>query len=124
MFSSACFWIEKVYYGVILGRNGIAFQAVKDMEESREDAGPSGQGSPLDFIEKFRSFSFVSQEEKLRSKGLNSNTDQDRLLSQTASQFFWRTGMLSDPIPNGFYSVIPVSSESDCFYAQLLHLWI
>lgn len=115
MFSSACFWIEKVYYGVILGRNGIAFQAVKDMEESREDAGPSGQGSPLDFIEKFRSFSFVSQEEKLRSKGLNSNTDQDRLLSQTASQFFWRTGMLSDPIPNGFYSVIPEKRLKEVF---------
>ncbi|KAK8519350.1 hypothetical protein V6N12_025390 [Hibiscus sabdariffa] len=62
------------------------------MEETRDDAGPAVRGPssatlrPLDFIEKFGSAS---------------------LSSLTASQILWSTGMLSEPIPNGFYSVTP-----------------
>lgn len=96
-----------------MGRNGFRFQILKDMEETRDDAGPAEQGSPTtwwpsDFMEKFRSVSLVSQEEFLSNKNSNRNTEQDELSSQTASQILWSTGMLSEPIPNGFYSVIPV----------------
>ena len=31
------------------------------------------------------------------------------LPSNSASNILWTTGSLSEPIPNGFYSVIPVS---------------
>ncbi|XP_010313901.1 serine/threonine-protein kinase EDR1 [Solanum lycopersicum] len=33
--------------------------------------------------------------------------EYNTLSSQTASQIFWKTGTLSEPIPNGFYSVVP-----------------
>ena len=100
-----------------MGRNGFRFQIFKDMEETRDDAGPAEQGSPVttwwpsDFIERFGSVSLVSQEEILSNKNSNSNTEQDELSSQTASQILWSTGMLSEPIPNGFYSVIPVRTR-------------
>lgn len=87
------------------------------MEETRDDAGPAEQGSPVttwwpsDFIERFGSVSLVSQEEILSNKNSNINTEQDELSSQTASQILWSTGMLSEPIPNGFYSVIPVRTR-------------
>lgn len=84
------------------------------MEDKRSDAGPSEQGPPnvawwpSDFIEKFGSVSLGSHEETLTNEDLESNTEGDELSSQKASQILWSTGMLSEPIPNGFYSVIPV----------------
>lgn len=104
-----------------MGRNGFRFQIFKDMEETRDDAGPAEQGSPVttwwpsDFIERFGSVSLVSQEEILSNKNSNSNTEQDELSSQTASQILWSTGMLSEPIPNGFYSVIPDKKLKEIF---------
>lgn len=104
-----------------MGRNGFRFQIFKDMEETRDDAGPAEQGSPVttwwpsDFIERFRSVSLVSQEEILSNKNSNSITEQDELSSQTASQILWSTGMLSEPIPNGFYSVIPDKKLKEIF---------
>ncbi|KAJ0053237.1 hypothetical protein Pint_02419 [Pistacia integerrima] len=83
------------------------------MEETRDDAGSVEQGPPnatwwtQDFMEKFASVSFGSQEESLNNKESPTNFEQDGFSSQTASQILWSTGMLSDPIPNGFYSVIP-----------------
>ncbi|KAL3754740.1 hypothetical protein ACJRO7_001926 [Eucalyptus globulus] len=83
------------------------------MAETRDEAGPSEQGIPTvpwwpsDFMEKFASVSLGSQEESLSNKESPRNTEQDALSPQTASQILWSTGMLSDPIPNGFYSVIP-----------------
>ncbi|XP_059659768.1 serine/threonine-protein kinase EDR1-like isoform X2 [Cornus florida] len=85
-----------------------------DMEETRDDAGPAEQRTrhatwwPSDFIEKFGSVSLDSKVETLSTKDSdNYNEHDDRLSSQTASQILWKTGMLSEPIPNGFYSVIP-----------------
>ncbi|KAF7851145.1 hypothetical protein BT93_L4451 [Corymbia citriodora subsp. variegata] len=84
-----------------------------DMAETRDEAGPSEQGPPTvpwwpsDFMEKFASVALGSQEESLSNKESPRNTEQDALSPQTASQILWSTGMLSDPIPNGFYSVIP-----------------
>lgn len=84
------------------------------MEETRDDAGPAEQGPsnaswwPSDFIEKFESASLGSQEETLSNTESPRSSDQDVFSSQKASQILWRSGMLSEPIPNGFYSVIPV----------------
>jgi hypothetical protein len=36
-------------------------------------------------------------------------SDEPDLSPQDASQLLWSTGVLYAPIPNGFYSVIPVS---------------
>lgn len=86
------------------------------MEETREDAGPAEQGPsnankswwPSDFIEKFGSVSLDCQDETLNDKESPRHSDKYVLSPQKASQILWRTGMLSEPIPNGFYSVLPV----------------
>ena len=84
------------------------------MEETRDDTGPAEQGPsnaswwPSDFIERFGSVSLGSQDEILSNTESPRGSDQDVSSSQKASQIVWRTGMLSEPIPNGFYSVIPV----------------
>ncbi|TXG55032.1 hypothetical protein EZV62_020288 [Acer yangbiense] len=84
------------------------------MEETRDDSGSMAHGPSnstwwtQDFMEKFGSVSLGSQEEILSNKESPRNSEQDGLSFQTASQILWNTGMLSEPIPNGFYSVIPV----------------
>lgn len=84
------------------------------MEETRDDAGPAEQGPPSaswwpsDFMERFGSVSLGSQDETVSNTDSPRSSEQDVLSSQKASQILWRTGMLSEPIPNGFYSVIPV----------------
>lgn len=84
------------------------------MEETRDDAGPAEQGPPnaswwpSDFVDKFGSVSLGSHEETLSNTESPRSPYQDVLSSQTASQVLWQTGMLLEPIPNGFYSVIPV----------------
>lgn len=89
------------------------------MAETRDEAGPSEQGTPTvpwwpsDFMEKFASVTLGSQEESLSNKESPRNAEQDAMSPQTASQILWNTGMLSDPIPNGFYSVIPVRTKFD-----------
>ncbi|KAJ4729658.1 putative Protein kinase [Melia azedarach] len=91
------------------------------MEETRDDAGSMEHGPPnatwwtQDFIEKFESVSLGSQEESLSNKESPRNFDQDGLSCQTASQILWSTGMLSEPIPNGFYSVIPDKRLKELF---------
>ncbi|KAI8551411.1 hypothetical protein RHMOL_Rhmol06G0183800 [Rhododendron molle] len=84
-----------------------------DMEETRDIPGPAEQMPPSstwwssDFIEKFGSVSLVSNRETLITREPDNYTEHDSLSSQTASQILWSTGMLSEQIPNGFYSVIP-----------------
>ncbi|KAK3183983.1 hypothetical protein Dsin_031269 [Dipteronia sinensis] len=83
------------------------------MEETRDDSGSMAHGPSnstwwtQDFMEKFGSVSLGSQEEILSNKESPRNSEQDGFSFQTASQILWNTGMLSEPIPNGFYSVIP-----------------
>ncbi|KAL4353931.1 hypothetical protein GQ457_06G015400 [Hibiscus cannabinus] len=83
------------------------------MEETRDDAGPAEQGPSnatwwsSDLFEKFGSVSLGSQEESFSHGESPKTFEQDGLSSRTASQVLWSTGMLSEPIPNGFYSVIP-----------------
>ncbi|PKI42772.1 hypothetical protein CRG98_036900 [Punica granatum] len=85
------------------------------MEETRDDAGSSEKGPPnaawwnSDFMEKFGSLSLGAQEDSLSNKESPRNSEQEGLSPQAASQILWSTGVLSEPIPNGFYSVIPVS---------------
>ncbi|KAF7141682.1 hypothetical protein RHSIM_Rhsim06G0130700 [Rhododendron simsii] len=84
-----------------------------DMEETRDIPGPAEQMPPSstwwssDFIEKLGSVSLVSKRETLITREPDDYTEHDSLSSQTASQILWSTGMLSEQIPNGFYSVIP-----------------
>ncbi|XP_058753579.1 probable serine/threonine-protein kinase SIS8 isoform X2 [Vicia villosa] len=93
------------------------------MEETREDAGPSEQGSsnvnvswwPSDFVEKFGSVALDSQDETVINKESSRYSDKDVLSPLKASQILWRTGMLSEPIPNGFYSVIPETRLKELF---------
>ncbi|KAE8689244.1 Mitogen activated protein kinase kinase isoform 2 [Hibiscus syriacus] len=86
---------------------------LEEMEDTRDDAGSAEQGSSnatwwsSDFIDKFGSVSLGSQGESLSNRESPRNFEQYGLASQTASQILWSTGMLSEPIPNGFYSVIP-----------------
>lgn len=100
------------------------------MEETRDDAGLVEQGPPnatwwtQDFMEKFASVSFGSQEESLSNKESPTNFEQDGFSSRTASQILWSTGMLSDPIPNGFYSVIPVRTVFYLLVIGSICCWI
>ncbi|KAL3364147.1 hypothetical protein AABB24_013079 [Solanum stoloniferum] len=91
------------------------------MEERGDEVGPSEQRSPgaacwpSDFVEKFGSVTLDSKEENLRNKELSENEIHDRLPCQTASQILWKTGTLSDPIPNGFYSVVAEKRLKEIF---------
>ncbi|XP_055822525.1 probable serine/threonine-protein kinase SIS8 isoform X3 [Solanum dulcamara] len=91
------------------------------MEETRDEVGPSEQRSPgaacwpSDFVEKFGSVNLDSKEENLKNKELSENEVYDRLPCQTASQILWKTGTLSDPIPNGFYSVVAEKRLKEIF---------
>ena len=87
------------------------------MEETREDARPAEQWPssmswwPSDFVGKFGSLSLGSQG-TLNNKESHRRSNEDVMSPQKASQILWHTGMLSEPIPNGFYSVIPVRIDS------------
>ncbi|XP_014522039.1 serine/threonine-protein kinase EDR1 isoform X2 [Vigna radiata var. radiata] len=91
------------------------------MEETREDAGPTEQGPsnvswwPSDFVENFGSVSLDPHDEALSNKESPGHVVKDVLSSQKASQTLWRTGMLSEPIPNGFYSVVPETRLKELF---------
>ncbi|XP_028807674.1 probable serine/threonine-protein kinase SIS8 isoform X1 [Neltuma alba] len=91
------------------------------MDERRNDAGPAEQGPsnsswwPSDFVEKFGSVSLGSQEETLNHKESPRHFDQGVLSPHKASQILWRTGMLLEPIPNGFYSVVPDKRLKEIF---------
>nr|XP_025687819.1 serine/threonine-protein kinase EDR1 isoform X6 [Arachis hypogaea] len=82
------------------------------MEETQEDAGqatqrPSSMSAwPSDFAGKFGSVSLDSQE-TLNDSDSHRHSNEDVMSPHKASQILWHTGMLSEPIPNGFYSVIP-----------------
>ncbi|XP_054815943.1 probable serine/threonine-protein kinase SIS8 isoform X2 [Prosopis cineraria] len=92
------------------------------MSETREDSGSAEQGPsnaswwPSDFVEKFGSVSLGSQDEALNNKESPRHSEQGDLSPHKASQTLWRTGMLSEPIPNGFYSVIPEKRLKELFH--------
>ncbi|KAL5055088.1 hypothetical protein RYX36_035770 [Vicia faba] len=83
------------------------------MEGTREDARSVEQRQsnvshwPSDFVGKFGSVSLGTQDETLNNRESPRYSNQDFTSPQRASQILWHTGMLSEPIPNGFYSVVP-----------------
>ncbi|GAU40505.1 hypothetical protein TSUD_92780 [Trifolium subterraneum] len=83
------------------------------MEGTREDARLGEQRESnvsrwtSDFVEKFGSVSLETQDETLNNKESPRHSNQYFMTPQRASQILWHTGMLSEPIPNGFYSVVP-----------------
>ncbi|XP_019423487.1 PREDICTED: serine/threonine-protein kinase EDR1-like isoform X1 [Lupinus angustifolius] len=91
------------------------------MEETQEDVGAVEQGPsnvswwPSNFVERFGSVSLNSQDETIINKGFPRHSDKDVLSPQKASQILWRTGVLLEPIPNGFYSVIPETRLKEHF---------
>ncbi|PHU04034.1 hypothetical protein BC332_24856 [Capsicum chinense] len=105
-------------YGV--ERDGIAIQLSMDMEEIPVDGGflenryPNTSWWRSEFAEKLGSVSLDGKQEIMRSRELTER-EYDRLSSQIASQIFWKTGTLSEPIPNGFYSVVPEKRLKECF---------
>ncbi|XAR49540.1 Non-specific serine/threonine protein kinase [Bertholletia excelsa] len=91
------------------------------MEEMQDNARASEKRhsnavwSPSDFIDNFGSVSLDSKGESFGVTEENNYTGDDRLSPQTASQMLWSTGMLSEPIPNGFYSVVPDKRLKELF---------
>ncbi|KAM3287167.1 dual specificity protein kinase splB isoform X2 [Capsicum chacoense] len=91
-----------------------------DMEEIPDDGGflenryPNTSWWRSEFAEKLGSVSLDGKQEILRNRELTER-EYDRLSSQIASQIFWNTGTLSEPIPNGFYSVVPEKRLKECF---------
>lgn len=97
------------------------------MDDQREEAGsteqrpPGATWWPSDLVGRFGSVSLDSKEETPRNKKSTEKDEYDRSMHQTASQILWSTGMLSEPIPNGFYSVVPVSiKKSLCYFLDVL----
>lgn len=81
-----------------------------------ESASSNNTWCPSEFVDKFESVSLgVKRETPPHRRSMSSST-YDRLLSQSqsqsASQTLWSTGELSKPIPNGFYSIIHVSTQT------------
>ncbi|EOA26721.1 hypothetical protein CARUB_v10022809mg [Capsella rubella] len=102
--------------GPISRRSEAEVQArdLKDMvvEKTRDDAGPPELITPsptsrLSEVGKI-SKSVWCQGETSGTKESPKNLDPDEVSSYEASNFLWSTGMLSDPIPSGFYSMVPV----------------
>ncbi|KAK9676954.1 hypothetical protein RND81_11G112500 [Saponaria officinalis] len=85
-------------------------------DTTQEEQGPSNSTWwPSDFAEKFGSVSLTSQDEASTHKKAVTHDEQDELSFETASQILWSTGTLSDPIPNGFYSVAPDKKLKEMF---------
>ncbi|XP_020884091.1 serine/threonine-protein kinase B-raf [Arabidopsis lyrata subsp. lyrata] len=115
--------VESVHNSTALTLADIEVQATADLEvqatdlrevtveETRDVAGPSEPNPPSPTLRP----SQVEEISKSVCVGETSNTKespknlvQDRLSSYEASNILWSTGFFSDPIPSGFYSVIPV----------------
>lgn len=72
------------------------------MEERRDESLSS------ELAERVKLLSVQSQGDGLSRESPRS-VEQDVSPGQRASQLLWDTGMLCEPISNGFYSVVPVS---------------
>ncbi|KAL1555678.1 mitogen-activated protein kinase kinase kinase [Salvia divinorum] len=75
-----------------------------DMENTRGDTESSHHRSPGDQPRGFVSLDF--KEHNMRNKELNDEEKYDISPCTSATQILWSTGMLSEPIPNGFYSIV------------------
>lgn len=64
---------------------------------------------PADISDKLQLITLESSEDKTNSTVLSSKQEPEGLASKRVSQILWDTGELAEPIPDGFYFVIPVS---------------
>ena len=78
-----------------------------DMENTRGDTESSHHRSPGD--QPCGSVSLDFKDNSMRNKELNDEEKYDISSCTSATQILWSTGMLSEPIPNGFYSIVAVS---------------
>ncbi|VFQ92819.1 unnamed protein product [Cuscuta campestris] len=91
------------------------------MEEKEHEVGPLEQKHltashwPSNTVGKLGSVSLGAEVEMPRNNELTENEVDINPSSQTASQILWRTGTLSEPIPNGFYSVVPEKRLKELF---------
>ncbi|KAJ0964903.1 hypothetical protein J5N97_026041 [Dioscorea zingiberensis] len=91
------------------------------MDEVQADSGQSESGpskstwSPLDLMEKLQSVSLDPQGRAASIRDSKGNAEQTEISPQSASQVLWSTGTLGDPIPNGFYSIIPDKKLKELF---------
>ncbi|CAH8355604.1 unnamed protein product [Eruca vesicaria subsp. sativa] len=76
------------------------------MEEKRDESSTSSQQGSTELAERVKLISVESQGEGLIRESPRS-VEKDVSPGQRASQHLWDTGMLCEPIPNGFYSVVP-----------------
>lgn len=83
-----------------------------------EKSGDSGRSDPgtsnaawwtSDFVEKLQSVSLAPREETLTDRVSACFVGRREHSSQSACQILWSTGTFSGQLPNGFYSIIPVS---------------
>ncbi|XP_072959824.1 serine/threonine-protein kinase EDR1-like isoform X1 [Typha angustifolia] len=70
---------------------------------------------PSETMDKLQSITSTRNEQTLNTSDSASSVRQAEFSSQTASQILWSTGTLSNPIPNGFYSVIPDKKLKELF---------
>ncbi|EPS58941.1 hypothetical protein M569_15871, partial [Genlisea aurea] len=83
------------------------------MEGSFDDGKPLGQKYSSStwwssyLSEKLGSVSLDSKDQNMRNKDSGSQEKCDMLSPKRASQTLWSEGVLSEPIPNGFYSIVP-----------------
>ncbi|XP_009626516.1 serine/threonine-protein kinase EDR1 isoform X2 [Nicotiana tabacum] len=89
-------------------------EEIPDEVELPEHRYPNTAWWPSDYVEKLGSVSLDGKEEIMRNRE-PTEREYDRLSSQTASQILWKTGTLSEPIPNGFYSVVPEKRLKELF---------
>lgn len=74
-----------------------------------ESESPSPTLRPLEVLQEPSLVSAGLHEKSSSSEELQRNIVRDGLLCYRASNILWSTGSFSEPIPNGFYSVILVS---------------
>ncbi|KAG6404926.1 hypothetical protein SASPL_132503 [Salvia splendens] len=75
-----------------------------DMENTRGDTESSHHRSPGD--QPCGSVSLDFKDNNMRNKELNDEEKYDISSCTSATQILWSTGVLSEPIPNGFYSIV------------------
>ncbi|KAL2524676.1 Mitogen activated protein kinase kinase kinase-related [Abeliophyllum distichum] len=86
------------------------------MEGTRDESRPStATWWSSDFVEKFGSASLDSIEGVLRNRETSDDNEYNKWSYRAASRTLWMTGMLSEPIPNGFYSVVPDKKLKELF---------
>ncbi|KAL3345196.1 hypothetical protein AABB24_024238 [Solanum stoloniferum] len=91
------------------------------MEKTGNDTGPAEALSPdspwwpADISDKLQLITLVSSEDKANSTVLSSKQEREGLASKRASQILWDTGELAEPIPDGFYFVIPERRFKELF---------